>query len=119
MPNEMQFMDCPHCGKRVRTTADRCHRCGQVPAVAVNRTRDIEVSHANDEEGSQSHHALRMGGYRVEDDEFDYDAFLEEEFGERTNAMAKPWWWYVAWCVLIVFVLGMVSEALLLTFPIR
>lgn len=114
MPNEMQFMDCPHCGKRVRTDAVRCHRCGQVPALAVNRARDADGITEPEEDQAESHHAVRWGGYRVDEDDFDHDAFLEEEFGESPRKRPKPWWWYVAWVVLGVFALGIVADLLIL-----
>ncbi|MCU0706808.1 MAG: zinc ribbon domain-containing protein [Pirellula sp.] len=110
MPNEMQFMDCPHCGKRVRTDASRCHRCGQVPALAFNRARDADGVTELDEDQSESHHAVRWGGYRIEEDDFDHDSFIEDEFGESPRKQSKPWWWYVAWVVLGIFALGIAAN---------
>jgi predicted amidophosphoribosyltransferase len=79
MPNSLEFMDCVGCGKRVRTTASRCHHCG----------------HAFDA-----------------DDDFDYEEFLEQEFGQKQPGKRRPWWWYVAWVVLAVMLLGIAMDAL-------
>lgn len=83
MPDSLQFMDCPHCAKRVRENAERCHHCGKSP-------RDVD---------SQA-------------DDFDYEAFLEAEFGKGNRAVERPWWWYVAWLVLAVLVVSLVMDAL-------
>jgi hypothetical protein len=106
-------MDCPHCGKRVRTDAKRCHRCGRVPALAIKRLQGAERPGDLGDEGSEEHHAAASGGYHGESD-FDYEEFLEEEFGDRSPATRRPWWWYVAWVVLLVFALGLLMDAILL-----
>ena len=82
MPKSLQFMDCPECSKRIRTDAARCHHCGHVP------------------------------WHESQSDDFDYQEFLENEFGKRRSPLKRPWWWYVAWCVLAVFVAGILVDAL-------
>lgn len=82
--------------------------------LAFNRARDVDGPSEVEEERSESQHAVRWGGYRVDEDDFDYDTYLEDEFGEPTGKQPKPWWWYVAWVVLVVFALGILADAWLL-----
>jgi hypothetical protein len=89
MPNSIEFMDCVGCGKRVRTTAPRCHHCGQ--------ELDPDMRKDSIENG--------------QDDEFDYQDFLEREFGQKQPGVRRPWWWYVAWLVLAVMVLSIAMDA--------
>lgn len=158
MPNQIEFMDCPHCGKRVRTTAERCHRCGESTSMRMRRTESFEglgdlprdrdrsfdgsgvelgipsesdadndgdgdrdiVDRANVDKrprGRQPHHAAPWGGYDSDEDDFDYDEFLEKEFGRSDRATPKPWWWYVAWVVLFVMVVGILVDAIALVYP--
>lgn len=65
----------------------------------------------------QSHHAASWGGYDAEEDDFDYDEFLEKEFGRSDHPTPKPWWWYVAWVVLFVLVVGILVDAITLVYP--
>lgn len=130
MPDSLQFMDCPHCSKRVRTNAERCHRCGKSPH-DVDDSTGIEVPRSDiggrsvfgrrktrrglsrDKSiDSQEHHASDMGGYDTQADDFDYEAFLEAEFGRGNRSVKRPWWWYVAWAVLAVLVIVLVMDAL-------
>ncbi len=67
--------------------------------------------------GRQSHHAAPWGGYDSEEDDFDYDEFLEKEFGSSDRPTPKPWWWYVAWVVLFVLVVGILVDAITLVYP--
>lgn len=91
MPNSLEFMDCVGCGKRVRTNALRCHHCG----------RNFDSEMQRPDEDSQSL-----------DDDFDYEEFLEREFGYKRTSVRKPWWWYVAWLVLAVMILGIAFDTL-------
>jgi hypothetical protein len=75
-------MDCAGCGKRVRTTARSCHHCG-----------------------------YEFGALDALEDDFDYEDFLEREFGQKRPGRLRPWWWYVAWLVLAVMLLGIAMDA--------
>ncbi len=130
MPDSLQFMDCPHCSKRVRTNAERCHHCGKPPhdfddstGIEVPKSdiggrsafgrRKTRLGGSRDRSfDSQEHHASDMGGYDTHADDFDYEAFLEAEFGGGNRSVKRPWWWYVAWAVLAVMVIGLVMDAL-------
>jgi hypothetical protein len=96
MSNSIEFMDCFSCGKRVRTTAKRCHRCGK------------EFVHESPEHPYRSDYKE----YDQREDDFDYQEFLEREFGQKTPGKLKPWWWYVAWLVLAVMIIGIALDAL-------
>jgi uncharacterized membrane protein YvbJ len=96
MSNSIEFMDCSGCGKRVRTKAMRCHRCGK------------EFVQASPEQAYQSDYKE----YDQHEEDFDYQEFLEREFGQKTPGKLKPWWWYVAWLVLAVMIIGIALDAL-------
>ncbi len=83
MNNSLQFMDCSRCGKRVRTTAKRCHHCQQ-----DFQTREIDGEH--------------------EDEDFDYEQFIAEEFPEQPQlrpASVKFWVWVTAWILILATLL--------------
>lgn len=118
MPQPLQFMDCPHCGKRVRTTAERCHHCGGETAIRLRRQSGRSSRRQSDDgEDLESHHSANWGGYDATQDDFSYDEFLEDEFGKPTQPAKRPWWWYVAWVVLIVFVMGLLVDVFRLALP--
>ncbi len=49
------------------------------------------------------------------EDDFDYDAFVEDEFGDRQlSSRIRPWQQFLALFLLLVFVLGFMWPFLLL-----
>ena len=42
-----------------------------------------------------------FGGYDREEDDFNYEEFLETEFAIKPKR--RPWWWFVAWLMVFVF----------------
>lgn len=80
---------CPQCGAIVPPGAAACPECG-----------------ADEQTGwSERAQAQRLG---IPDDEFDYDAFVEEEFGRKEESKVRPlgiswFWWVVAIILLLVF----------------
>lgn len=103
MPNALQFMDCPHCGKRIRTSADRCHHCQQSPSQPLDR----EVSSTYVGQGLGEHEATTrvVESEEQDDDDFDYEAFVEREFGNKSK-WSRPletprWIWITGWILLI------------------
>ena len=84
---------CPACGEWVPRKALACDCCG---ACARSGWK------AN---------AEALDGLDLPDDpsEFDYDAFIEEEFGggRRTRGMATVWWW-TALALAVAFGLALV-----------
>jgi hypothetical protein len=78
---------CPVCGADVPADAKACPECG-----------------ADEETGwSDRARAQQLG---LPDDEFDYDEFVREEFGERDGKIAPTgikWkWWFVALFLLML-----------------
>lgn len=82
----LEFIDCPKCSKRVRSDAVTCHRCGN----RINVTEGAEAA---------------TGGYS-EDDDFEYDEYLKEEFGTNVKPRSiKPIYFVVAWLLILAFLL--------------
>lgn len=104
----LQFMDCSNCGKRVRTTAHKCHHCQQpiVSAIAQSPKAPRKSAQQHDDSiaanSDESHNAL-SGGYDPAEDDFDYDEYLAEEFPEQASVprrTVKPWVWITAWLLV-------------------
>ena len=77
---------CPNCGAEVPFKARACPECG-----------------ADEQTGwSERAAAQRLG---LPDDEFDYDQFVKEEFGDKKQSAPRPrigwFWWLVAVGLLI------------------
>jgi hypothetical protein len=98
---------CPECGAMVPANAKACPECG-----------------ADEETGwSERAQGQRLG---LPDDEFDYDEFVKEEFGEegrtsrplaRASQRLKPrgvrWlWWVVGVLLLLAFAFSFLRHAL-------
>ena len=94
MPPEI----CPECGAIVPRKARACPDCG-----------------ADEQTGwSERAQAQRLG---LPDDDFNYDEFVKEEFGERREIRVKPrginWlWWSVAVLLLALFAYGLLRALL-------
>jgi hypothetical protein len=81
------------------------------------RRRSKQDGSLSDSEDAESHHSAAGGGYDPSQDDFDYEEFTKEEFGTSQRPHPRPWWWYVAWVVLAVFLLGLLAE-LLMALPV-
>lgn len=115
MAKPLSFMDCPHCSKRIRTDAVLCHHCQQPPTSRrrTSRSRDrnsdlldeSDESPDKDSEGHDAHYAQSIGGYDAADD-FDYDEFVAEEFGnggpDKKARRVRTWIWITAWVLIIL-----------------
>lgn len=84
MPPEI----CPNCGTELSPKARVCPHCG------------------SDEKTGWSDDA-HVGGLNLPDEEFDYDEFVQNEFGgARVKPRGLHWfWWLVALLLLIAVVL--------------
>ena len=80
---------CPACGEWVPRKAVACDCCG-----ACDRSGWKSESNVYD-------------GLDLPDDDFDYDAFIAEEFGEgQAKRQMTNFWWWVALVLLAVILLG-------------
>jgi endogenous inhibitor of DNA gyrase (YacG/DUF329 family) len=77
-------LPCPHCGAEISANANFCRHCGSSDA---DGWRD-DSAEADDE------------------DDFDYDAFVEQNFSSGvTNTRVAPLWRFVALLLLLAFVI--------------
>lgn len=74
---------CPNCGADVPPNAKACPGCG-----SDENTGWSDEAHAS--------------GLDLPDEEFDYDKFVEKEFGKKKSSPSDlPWfWWLIAVLVL-------------------
>lgn len=84
MPPEI----CPNCGAEVPANAKACPACG-----------------ADEETGwSERAHAENLG---LPDEEFDYDGFVEREFGRPAKPAGVSWFWWVIGLILLAALLAL------------
>jgi uncharacterized membrane protein YvbJ len=80
---------CPQCGAEVPEKARCCPECGS----------DYETGWSEEATGQ------RLG---LPDEEFDYDEFVKEEFGEEKRELRPrgiaPLWWIVAIGLVLAFI---------------
>ncbi|NBV22890.1 MAG: zinc ribbon domain-containing protein [Proteobacteria bacterium] len=90
---------CPNCGADVPRRALACPECGADERTGWNNRADSQRT------------ADRLG---IPDDDFDYNEFVKEEFGDQREHRAKTkgvsWLW---WAVAVGLVLGFVYVAVL------
>lgn len=82
---------CPNCGASVPRSAKACPQCGA----------DEETGWAED---------AQAGGLDLPDEEFNYDDFVEREFGgKKPVPRGIHWfWWLVALLLVIAFLVFMI-----------
>ena len=82
MPPEV----CPNCGADVPRNALACPECGA------------------DEKTGWSE-AAKYDGLDLPDENFDYNEYVEREFGGKPVPQGIPWfWWLIALVLVVVFV---------------
>jgi hypothetical protein len=82
---------CPACGEWIPRQAVACDCCGACAKSGWKSESDV------------------YDGLDLPDDDFDYDAFIAEEFGEGSTSKSKTLgnlWWWVAIVLLAAIVLG-------------
>ncbi len=75
---------CPVCGKDIPAKAKSCHHCG-----ACDKTGWNEETTAAD-------------GLDLPDENFDYEKFVQDEFGEPRKVRGKAMLWKITATVLLV-----------------
>ena len=90
--------DCPHCGSPVPAGARRCRHCG-----------------ASDECGWNEDAAEWPDGGYAEEDDFDYDAWVEREFGTAggNRAGRAAFGMHRMWLLAVLCVLTMLAVLLI------
>lgn len=89
------YFICPDCGAEVRVGSRGCARCASDRAT---KTWDDRKPWEQDE---------AYDGVGLPDEDFDYEAFLEEEFGGARKKSKREWlWWGTAVVLLIAMVAG-------------
>ena len=79
---------CPVCGEDVPPRALACPECGA------------------DEHSGWREDAALHDGLGLDDEGFDYDTFVEQEFGTGKRKTARQLFW---WIIAILVVLGLIS----------
>jgi hypothetical protein len=94
-PARLEFTDCRGCGKRVATTATLCRHCNTARLPSSSSYDNEEDALDDDLAEGDSHAALGYGGYD--------DFALDEDTPETPKSTARLWWW-VAWILIVFFV---------------
>ena len=85
---------CPVCGEDVPRGATACPECGA------------------DERSGWREDADESGGLDLPDEEFNYDEFVEREFGGGVKPPGISWvWWAAAVAVLLAFAAALLRGA--------
>jgi uncharacterized membrane protein YvbJ len=77
---------CPNCGADVPSNAKACPQCGSDESTGWSDETHVD-------------------GIDLPDENFDYDEFVDREFGKKKSLPhgVKPFWWIVAVILLLVF----------------
>ena len=98
MTVKVDFYICPQCGAEVRVGSKGCQKCASQRATKKWHAPPPPKSWEQDEV---------CDGLDLPDDEFDYEKFLEEEFGGPKRRSGREWLWWVVAVVLILAVVAL------------
>ena len=91
---------CPVCGTEVFANAKACPECGA----------DDRSGWREDADQIDSYSALDL----TDEDDFSYDKFIVEEFGDSPKRPLKDYiWWIAAIVVLVAFLVAFVLQGVL------
>ena len=80
---------CPNCGAEVPPNAKSCPECGSSEETGWSKT-------------------AATSGLGLPDDEFDYDEFVDREFGGGKQKHGAAWFWCVISVLLVAIILIMI-----------
>lgn len=120
MPTILEFRDCPNCGKSIPYAAKECYRCRiavtpLTPKPKIVGSYPIDDPSLDSEETRTDHGALAYGGYEPDEDEFDYEEYVDREFNESKNRR-RSFQWYVVWFLIVAISFPMVAMVIQLVF---
>mgnify|MGYP001819660418 CR=1 FL=1 len=87
---------CPNCGAEVRIGSKGCPTCNRRP-----KTKSKAA--AKPWEQDESHDGLDLD--LPEDDDFDYESFIADEFGSAPKRSGREWIWWGTAVVLLAALL--------------
>ena len=83
---------CPSCGSEVRVGGP-CPGCGPAPQEKTRHKKRRPVAAARKKSWEQD---AGYDGLSLPDDDFDYDEFVEREFGKKPHwQLGIRWYWWV------------------------
>ena len=92
-PSKEEFFACPICGTEVSVKAKACPECG-----------------SDERTGWSDKTIYDATGIEDPEDDFDYDDFVEKEFGKPKLASRGRWGGWFAIIVIVVLILWLVAE---------
>ncbi len=127
MVQSLTFIDCSNCGKRIRSNARECHHCHQsnLSAQTLSHPTDSESwrgsenskreSFKSSSDSSSDFHP-EGSAFGDDQDDFDYQEYLAEEFPEHANRKprVKRWVWITAWVLIFTTLLPYLYYVLIL-----
>jgi hypothetical protein len=92
---KVDYFICPECGAEVRVGSKGCGKCASERATKTwgDERRGWEQDSVYD-------------GLDLPDDEFDYQKFVDEEFGGGTKRPPIGWFWWVVAVVVLAALVG-------------
>lgn len=86
---------CPSCDKMVRV-GTQCARCSQKKSVKKTPKRPTEKRKSWEQDSS-------LDGLDLGDEDFDYDDFVQKEFGQAPHKkIGIAWYWYAVAVILLL-----------------
>lgn len=98
MPEALSYI-CPSCGSEVRV-GSQCAGCAKKPS-KKGKTSPKRAKKSWEQDGS-------LDGLDLPNDEFDYDQFVEREFGKSPHAkLGVKWYWWLLGVIVLVSLIGL------------
>ena len=99
---ELEFYLCPECGADVPVGSEGCKACG--PRKVAHKMRRKKQKAARKKRSWEQDSAY--DGLGLPDEDYDYEDFVEREFGGKPHKrIGIAWYWWLTAVVLIVAML--------------